>query len=164
MNKILKSNLANNLKINVLRATVESVLVYGAITWTLTKSLEKNVDRNYTRMLRVALNKSWRDYPTIKDMYGNTPRLSTTIRRQRLSFSDHCWSAKGEMVADVILCHPSYGKPGKDIPTYRYIYIYIYIYIKTYIDQLVNDTVCRPDEIQNEIDNQEEWRKDIMNR
>ena len=63
MNNIWKSNLANNLKRNFFRATVESVLVYGAITWTLTKSLEKSFDGNYTRMLRVALNKSWRDHP-----------------------------------------------------------------------------------------------------
>ena len=31
-------------------------------------------------MIRVALNKSWRDHPTMKDLRGNTPRLSTTIR------------------------------------------------------------------------------------
>ena len=75
MNKIWKSNLANNLKRNIFRATVESVLVYGATTWTLTKSFERSLDGNYTRMLRVALNKSWIDHPTIKDLYGNTPRL-----------------------------------------------------------------------------------------
>ena len=56
-------------------------------------------------MLRVALNKSWRDHPTIKDMYGNTPKLSTTIRCQRLQLSGHCWRAKDEMVADFILWH-----------------------------------------------------------
>ena len=69
MNKIWKSNLANNLKRNFFRATVESVLVYGATIWTLTTSLEKSLDGNYTRMLRVALKKSLRDHPTIKDLY-----------------------------------------------------------------------------------------------
>ena len=38
MNNIWKSNLANNLKSNFFRDTVESVLVYGVITWTLNKS------------------------------------------------------------------------------------------------------------------------------
>ena len=84
INNIWKSNLSNHLKIILFRDTVESVSVYGATTWTLTTYLEKSLDGNYTRMLRVALNKSWRDHPTIKDLYGNTPRLSTTIRRQRL--------------------------------------------------------------------------------
>ena len=42
-------------------ATVESILVCS-ITWTLTSSLEKNIDVAYTRMLRAALNKRWQDH------------------------------------------------------------------------------------------------------
>ena len=41
MNTIWKSKLSTNLKRNVVRAAVESVLVYGSVTWTLTTSLEK---------------------------------------------------------------------------------------------------------------------------
>ena len=39
LNKIWTSNLSVRLKRNFFRATVESVLVYGAITWTLTIAL-----------------------------------------------------------------------------------------------------------------------------
>ena len=56
MNKIWKSNLKDKLKRNLFRATVESVLVYGSTTWTMTKAMEKRLDGNYTRMLRAALN------------------------------------------------------------------------------------------------------------
>ena len=80
-------------------------------------------------MLRVALNKSLRDHPTIKDLHCNTPRLSTTLRRQILRLSGHCWRAKHEMVADVILWHPSHGTRGKGRPR------------TTCIDQLVDYTV-----------------------
>ena len=43
-------------------ATVESVFLYGSETWTLTNSTEKQIDGAYTRMLRTALNVSWRGH------------------------------------------------------------------------------------------------------
>ena len=49
MTSIWKSNLSVKLKKNVFRATVESILVYGSITWILTSSLEKKIDGAYTR-------------------------------------------------------------------------------------------------------------------
>ena len=42
MNVILKSRLPDRIKRNFFRATIESVLVYGSISWTLAKALEKN--------------------------------------------------------------------------------------------------------------------------
>ena len=39
MTKIWKSKLSERLKRNFFRATVESVLTYGATTWTLTKTI-----------------------------------------------------------------------------------------------------------------------------
>ena len=43
LTNIWKSRLSKNLKRNFFRSTVESVLVYGAITWTLTSTLQKKV-------------------------------------------------------------------------------------------------------------------------
>ena len=57
IHKIWLSNLTDKLKYNLFRAKVESVLIYGSITWTLTTALEKQLNCNYTRMLRAALNK-----------------------------------------------------------------------------------------------------------
>ena len=51
---------------NFFRATIE-LLLYGSVTWTLTKKLEKKLDSTYTRMLRAILNKYWRDHPTNAD-------------------------------------------------------------------------------------------------
>ena len=65
----------DKLKTNFLRAAVESVLVYGAISWTLTAKLEGEIDGAYTRMLREALNKSWREHLTNKELYGNIPKI-----------------------------------------------------------------------------------------
>ena len=47
MKTIWKSGLKEKLKKNFSRATVESVLVYGSVTWTLTKALNKKIDGAY---------------------------------------------------------------------------------------------------------------------
>ena len=57
MNSIWKSRLPDNMKRHFFRATVESVLIYGSVSWTLTISLEKRLNGNYTRMLRTILNR-----------------------------------------------------------------------------------------------------------
>ena len=54
----------DKLKRHFFRAAVESILVYVAISWTLTSKLEGKIDGAYTRMLRAALNKSWREHLT----------------------------------------------------------------------------------------------------
>lgn len=53
MKKIWSSNMRRNLKIRLFQATVESILLYGSETWTLTKSLSERIDGCYTRMLRM---------------------------------------------------------------------------------------------------------------
>ena len=57
------------------QAAVESILLYGCTTWTLTKRLEK-LDGNYTRMLRAILHKSWRQHPTKHQLYGHLPPIT----------------------------------------------------------------------------------------
>ena len=51
LDKIWKLNLSDNLKRIFFRAAVESVLVYGPVSWTLTKKCEKRIDGAYARML-----------------------------------------------------------------------------------------------------------------
>ena len=48
---IWKSDLTDKMKHSFFPAAVMSILLYGCITWTLTKRLEKKLDGNYTRML-----------------------------------------------------------------------------------------------------------------
>ena len=43
---------------HIYQASVVSVQLYGCITWTLTKSIEKKLNGNCTRMLRAILDKS----------------------------------------------------------------------------------------------------------
>ena len=50
---IWKSDLTDKMKRSIFQAAVVSILLYGCTTWTLTKRLERKLDGNYTRMLRV---------------------------------------------------------------------------------------------------------------
>ena len=54
---IWKSYLTDKIKGSFFQAAVDSILLYGYTTWTLTKRMEKKIDGNYTRMLRAILNK-----------------------------------------------------------------------------------------------------------
>ena len=100
---IWKCNLPEHMKRNFFQAIVVSVLLYGCTTWTLTKRIEKKLDGNYTRMFRAALNISWKQHPTKKQLYGNLLPISQFIRERRARFVGHCWRAKDELISDVLL-------------------------------------------------------------
>ena len=55
---VLKSDLNDKIKHNFFLAVVVSFLQYGCTTWTLTKHIEKKLDSDSKRMLRVIWNKS----------------------------------------------------------------------------------------------------------
>ena len=94
MTKIWTSEIRRSVKARFFLATVESVLLYGSETWTLTPSMEKSLNGCYTRMLRAAFNVSWRDHMPNHQLYGDIPRVTDKIRARRLQFAGHC------------LCHP----------------------------------------------------------
>ena len=64
LNKIWQAPLSKSLKLRTFLTLVESVFLYGTETWTLPKSLEKSIDRTYTRLLRMAFIVSWSEHGT----------------------------------------------------------------------------------------------------
>ena len=96
--------------------------LYGCATWTLTKRLEKKLDSNYTRMLREILNKSWRQHPTRYQLYGHLPSITKTIQVRRTRHAGHCWRRRDELISDVLLWTPTYGRAKAGRPAW-YIYI-----------------------------------------
>ena len=68
------------------RAKVESVIMYGAESWTLTKTLEKEPDGIY---LRKVLDIPWNRHITNKELYGDLLKLSNTLKERRLRFIGH---------------------------------------------------------------------------
>ena len=65
LDKIWKSGLSKDLKMRLLTSIVESVLLYGCEAWSLSKKQGKGLDGCYTRILRKALNISWKDHVTV---------------------------------------------------------------------------------------------------
>ena len=147
LNKVWKSNLHKNLKIRLFQATVESVFLYGSETWTVTKSTEKSIDGAYTRMLRSALNVSWRDHVTNEELYGHLPKLSSKIRTRRMRIAGHCVRHNEEEASKLILWQPQHGKRKRGKPK------------TTYVDTLLEDTgLATTGEIRTAMMDKADWR------
>ena len=64
LDRVWKSNISRKCKLHFFQASVESILLYGAETWTFTQEMENRVNGCYTRLLRKALNIRWQDHLT----------------------------------------------------------------------------------------------------
>ena len=141
---IWKSNLTDKMKCSFYQAVVMSILLYGCTTWMLTKRLEKKLDGNYTRMLRAILNKSWQQHPTNHQLYSHLPPITKTIQVRRTRHAGHCWRSRDELISDVLLWTPTYGRTKAGWPA------------RTYIQQLCEDTGCSPEDLPEAMNN---WEK-----
>ena len=101
-------------------------------------------------MLRAALNKSWTDYLSNAELYGNIPRVTETIRQQRLRFAGHCWRSKHELSSEVLLWEPSHGKRSRGRPR------------KTCVHQLIANKPCTYEDLPNLMDGRDRW-KELIN-
>ena len=77
---IWKPDLTDKIKCSFFQATVTSILLYGCTAWTLTKRMEKKLEGNYTRMVRVILNWFWRQHPTKQQLHGHLLPITKTIQ------------------------------------------------------------------------------------
>ena len=118
---IWKSDLTNKMKHCFFQAAVVSILLYGCITWTLTKRLEKKLDSSYTRTLWAILNKSWWQHPTRHQLYGHLPPIMKTIQVRQTRHAGHCWRSKDKLISDVLLWTPTYGRAKAGWPAQTYI-------------------------------------------
>ena len=125
------------------QAVVVSILLYGCTSWTQIKKL----DGNYTRMLRAILNKSWRQHPTRHQQYGHLPLITKTIKARRTRHAGHCWRSKDELISDVFLWTPAYGRAKAGRPA------------RTYIQQRCEDTGCSPEDQPEAINDREKYRE-----
>ena len=64
------------LKIRFFNAAIETILLYGCATWSLTETEEKSVDGSYTRMLTKVVNIKALDKKRNEDLNGDLPTIS----------------------------------------------------------------------------------------
>ena len=140
---IWKSDLTDKMKRSSFKAAVVSILLYGCTNWTLTKQLEKKLDGNYNRMMRAILNKSWRQHPAKHQLYGHLPPITKTFQVRRTRHAGHCWRSREELISDVLLWTPTYGRAKAGRPA------------RTYIQQLCEDTGCSPEDLSKAMNDRE---------
>ena len=145
---IWKSDLTDKIKRSFCQAAVVLILLYGCTTWMLTKRLKKKLDDNYTRMLRAILNKSWQQHPTKHQLYGHLPPITKTIQVRRTRHAGHCWRSRDELISDVLLWTPTYGR-AKAGPA------------RTYIQQLYEDRGCSSEDLPEAMNEREKWRERV---
>ena len=150
--KIWSSNLKRQIKIRLFVSTVESVLLYGSETWTLTNTLTKQIDGMYTRMLRMVKNISWRDHLTNNELYGNLPKISVKIRQRRMRLAGHCIRHEDEIANKLVLWQPNDGRVRRGRQKINY------------IDVLLQDTgVTSAAELKTIMLDRSDWRGRVQN-
>ena len=90
---IWKSNISKDTKLAFFWASVESILLYRAETWTMKKDLEKHLMVCIQGYLW-AQNLSWKDQHTLADIYGNITPISRPLICQALFLwqkYNHIW-------------------------------------------------------------------------
>ena len=137
------------MKRSFFQAAVVSILLYGCTTWTLTKRLEKKLDGYYTRMLRAILNKSWKQHPTRHQLYSHLPPITETIQVRPTRHAGHCWRNRDELISDVLLSTPTYGRAKAGRPA------------RTYIQQLCEETGCSPEDLPESTNDRKKWQERV---
>ena len=91
---IWKSDLSDKMKRYSLQVVAVSVLLYKYNTWTQTNHAEKKLDENYTRMLYVVLNKSWKKHLTKQQLYSHLTTISQIMQVRRTKPAEYYWRIK----------------------------------------------------------------------
>merc|ERR1711867_237609 len=147
LRKVWSSKLRRQLKERLFLATVESVLLYGAETWTLTETMEKQIDGCYTRMLRLAMNVNWKDHVTNEELYGDLPSVTRKIQQRRLRLVGHCARQPEEVANRLVLWEPLEGTRNKGRQK------------TTFIDNLLRDTgMANASELRTLMKDRDVWR------
>ena len=117
--------------------------------YILTIYIYMKLDGHYTRMLRAILNKSWRQYLSRHKIYGHLPSITKTIQVRRTRHAGHCWRSRDELISDVLLWTPTYGRAKAGRPA------------RTYIQQLCEDTGCSSEDLPEAMNDREKWRERV---
>ena len=141
-----ESNLNRKLKIRILQATVVAVMLYGCESWSLSKKLKKELDGSYTRMLRKALNVSWKQKVPNTELYGDLPKISDVVRERRLRLAGHCMRHKNEVSSNLVIWRPSRGSRNRGRPT------------NTFVDTIMRDTGLVAAELRGCMTDRDKWR------
>ena len=112
--------------------------------------MQKQLDGCYTRMLRMAVNVSWKNHLTNEQLYGDLQKVSTKVRQRRLRLAGHCVRHSEEEASKLVLWQPTEGRPSRGRRRV------------TYIDNPLQDTVMEnTQELRESMIDRERWRRRV---
>ena len=114
------------------QVAVVSILLYGSTTWT---AITQECCEQY-----------W------TSPGGNTPQgtnYTATCLPSRTRYAEHCWRSRDELISDVLLWNPTYGRAKAVRPA------------RTYMQQLCEDTGCSPEDLPEPMNDREKWRERV---
>jgi hypothetical protein len=145
--------LPNSLKLRYFRAAVETILLYGCATWSLTKAEEKSLNGTYTRMLRKVYNIDGHTNINNTELYGGLSVISATIKRRRLKLAGHTFRDKSSPAHLTVTWDPHHGQASRGRPT------------TTFVDLLLRDTgLANTAELESCMADRAQWRVIIKSR
>ena len=105
------------------------------------RQLHKNAVCNLEQLLAATPHKT----PTVRPPAS----YHKTIQVRRTRHAGQCWRSRDELISDVLLWTPTYGraKAGR--------------LARTYIQQLCEDTECSPEDLPEAKNDREKWRERV---
>ena len=82
-------------------------------------------------------------------LYGYLTPITKTIQVKRTRHAGHCWKSRDELIRDVLLWTPTYGRAKAGRPA------------RTHIQQLCEDTGCSPEDLPEAMNDREKWRERV---
>ena len=77
--------------------------------------MKKQLDGCCTRMLRMALNVSWKQHITNIQLYGELPPVSTKVQQRRMRLAGHCVRHGDEVANKLVLWQPTDGHANREV-------------------------------------------------
>ena len=90
-----------------------------------------------------------RQHLTKHQLYGHLPPITKIIQFRRTRHAGHCWRSRDDLLSDVLLWTPTYGRAKAGRPA------------RTYIQKLCEDTGCSPEDLPEAMNDREKWRERV---
>ena len=104
------------------------------------RKLHKNAESSIEQVLATTPHET----PTIRTL---APPITKNIQVRWTRHAGHCWRTKDELISDVLLWTPTYGRANEGRPA------------RTYIQQLCEDTGCNPEDLPEAMNDREKSRE-----
>ena len=132
-----------------MHSSIEIIRVRKAAGEETRRKLHKNVESNMSSICLFPSILASRKFLTRHQLYGHLPPITKTIKVRRTRHAGHCWRSKDELISDVLLWTPTFGRAKAGRPA------------RTYIQQLCEDTGCNSEDLPKAINDREKWRERV---